>query len=183
MCYIIIIAPVFECPIALQKNVTIIDFPFPSYDELKVVLFNVKKDITAKFVRAAKVAEEKEEDILKAAAGMTMMEAENALALTLVKNKTFDISSIIREKRQIIRKEGLIDFRVPRFNFDLVGGLDVLKEWFRTRRMAFSVNAREYGLDVPKGVLLVGIPGCVLGNTKIRVKKISNKGDHQIFVE
>lgn len=159
VCYIIVIAPVFECPVTLQKHITVIDFPYPSYDELKVVLFNVKKDIQVKFIKASRDAEEKEEDILKSAAGMTMIEAENAFALTLVKKKTFDIPSIIREKRQIIRKEGLIDFRTPRYSFDLVGGLDTLKEWFRKRRLAFSEQAREYGLENPKGALLVGIPG------------------------
>jgi SpoVK/Ycf46/Vps4 family AAA+-type ATPase len=41
-----------------------------------------------------------------------------------------------------------------------VGGLDQLKEWLRGREAAFSVRAREFGLPYPKGLLLIGVPGC-----------------------
>jgi SpoVK/Ycf46/Vps4 family AAA+-type ATPase len=41
-----------------------------------------------------------------------------------------------------------------------VGGLDALKAWLMTRITAFSAKAREYGLPWPKGMLVLGIPGC-----------------------
>ena len=183
VCCIAIIAPVFECPDALEKEFTLVDFPYPSKDELRVALGKIAKEIPDNYPAAKKVAQNREEDLLSAAAGLTIVEAENAYALSLVKKKTFDVPTIINEKRQIIKKSGILEFRDARFTFDNVGGLETLKDWLRTRRMAFNDDASAYGLPSPKGALLIGVPGCVLGNTKIKVKKISNKGEHQIFVE
>lgn len=41
-----------------------------------------------------------------------------------------------------------------------VGGLDQLKIWLERRGKAFGAGARDFGLDAPKGVLLLGVQGC-----------------------
>jgi vesicle-fusing ATPase len=47
-----------------------------------------------------------------------------------------------------------------RVDIDKVGGLENIKEWLEVRRLAFSSEAKEFGLDTPKGILLMGISGC-----------------------
>ena len=180
--HIVIISPVFVCPVTLEKEMAVIDFPPPSRAEVKVYYDRMRDKIPIKYPKAIKMAKENEEDILAATTGLTIMEAENAYAKSLVKTKTFDISVILEEKKQIIRKGGILEYRDSRFTFDQVGGLGSLKDWLHLRRLGFRQDAREFGLAPPKGVLLIGIPGCVLGDTKIRIKKISNEGEHQFFV-
>ncbi len=158
-CCMVIVAPKFECPTSLEKEVTLIDFPYPSDFECRESLSMIKKDITAQFPKARKFAQEREEDLLKAVRGLTLTEAENAYAKTLVKHKNFDVPTILEEKKQIIRKSGILEYRESRFRFDDIGGLNTLKEWLNLRKMAFMEEARKYGLSAPKGVLLVGIPG------------------------
>ena len=46
-----------------------------------------------------------------------------------------------------------------RETLDDIGGLDVLKDWLRKRKDAFSQRARAYGLPTPRGLLIVGVPG------------------------
>ncbi len=156
---IIIIAPTFNCPASLEKEVTLIDFPSPSYDEIKNSLAKMAFEIAGKLPGAAKEAKENEEDLVKAVSGLTLTEAENAYAMTIVCDKKFNIQTILSEKKQMIRKGGILEYRDSRFSMDDVGGLDNLKEWLLLRRLAFREDARQFGLPVPKGVLLLGIPG------------------------
>ncbi len=157
--HIVIVSPVFVCPPTLEKEFTLIDFPPPSRSEVKVSFDRICTNIPMNFPQALKSARDSEEEILAATTGLTITESENAYAKSLVKTKTFDISTILDEKKQIIRKGGILEYRDSRFNFDQVGGLDVLKGWLDQRRLAFGEDAKSYGLDPPKGVLLVGIPG------------------------
>jgi len=158
-CYIIIVSPTFVCPISLEKEFTLIDFPPPSESEIGASLDKMCEHVPARFPKALDAAKNNREEILKATTGLTITEAENAYAKSLVKTKTFDIPSILDEKKQIIRKGGILEYRNSRFSFDQIGGLEALKEWLHLRRLAFKEDARSFGLENPKGVLLIGIPG------------------------
>jgi SpoVK/Ycf46/Vps4 family AAA+-type ATPase len=81
----------------------------------------------------------------------------------VVQHKRFDIDDIpeiLMEKEQIIRKSGILEFYATSDNFGDVGGLDELKSWLGARIQAFSEQARKKHLPPPKGILLVGVPGC-----------------------
>jgi SpoVK/Ycf46/Vps4 family AAA+-type ATPase len=67
---------------------------------------------------------------------------------------------VTAEKRQSVRKSGVLEFCAPEVGFDDVGGLENLKRWFGERRQAFSPRGARFGLSSPKGVVLAGIPGC-----------------------
>lgn len=183
VCQIVIVAPVFVCPKSLEKEFTLIDFPPPSREEVGVSLDKMCAHVPAQFPDAMRAVRDNREEILNSTTGLTISEAENAYAKSLVKRRTFDIPTILDEKKQIIKKAGILEYRNSKYSFDQIGGLNNLKEWLILRRLAFKEDAIGFGLDHPKGVLLVGIPGCVLGETKIKVKKVSDEGTHQIFVE
>jgi len=70
-----------------------------------------------------------------------------------------DIAMVTMEKKQVIRESGALEFYSTTETIGDVGGLEVLKEWLRTRERAFSKEARDYGLPEPKGIALIGIPG------------------------
>jgi SpoVK/Ycf46/Vps4 family AAA+-type ATPase len=156
---IVIVSPVFSCPPSLNKEFTLVDFPLPSREEIKESLDKIIREIPDDYPEAIKAAKQNEEQIINSARGLTLVEAENAYARSLVKNKGFVISSILDEKKQIIRKSGILEYHDPTVTFDEIGGLDTLKEWLFMRRLSFSEEARKFGLPTPKGVLLIGIPG------------------------
>ena len=182
-CHIIIVAPTYVCPDTLTKEFTLVDFPAPSKAEIEGTLDRVIGGVRVNYPDIIKSAESKKEELIKAAQGLTLMEIENAFAKSVVSTRSFDIPTILEEKRQIIKKTGILEFRKSRFTFDDVGGLDTLKHWLTVRRLAFKEEARTYGLDAPKGLLMVGTPGCVIGSTKIKVRKISENGKYKIFTE
>ncbi len=70
------------------------------------------------------------------------------------------ISVVAREKERVIRQSQVLDYYEPDAKMNDVGGLETLKLWLERRGSAFGAGARDFGLDSPKGVLLLGVQGC-----------------------
>jgi SpoVK/Ycf46/Vps4 family AAA+-type ATPase len=101
--------------------------------------------------------------LVRAAQGLTLTEAENAFAKAVVNDSVLDVKDvalILKEKQQIIRKSGILDFYPAESHLNEIGGLGHLKHWLDVRGKAFSQQATQFGLPSPKGVLLLGAPGC-----------------------
>ena len=159
---LVIISPVLEIPVELEKDITVVDYPLPSYMELEVILdrmidFAEDNDLTVELNL------EEKDTLVKAMQGLTESQAENALSRCLVQDRRLDIGdlhTILREKEQIIRKSGILEFFSSPESFGEIGGLEILKQWFDRRSGAFSASAREFGLPAPRGIMMVGVPGC-----------------------
>ncbi len=107
--------------------------------------------------------EEGIDGMVKACQGLTLCETENSLAKAIVSRGRLDsgeIKAILAEKEQIIRKSGILEYTATVENFGSVGGLGNLKLWLKQRNRAFSQKGRDFGLLHPRGVMLVGVPGC-----------------------
>jgi SpoVK/Ycf46/Vps4 family AAA+-type ATPase len=113
--------------------------------------------------------------LLQAALGLTLGEAENVFAKIVVQGERLsgeDVNEVFAEKQQIIRKSGLLEYCSASENFDQVGGLKVLKSWLNKRAMAFSSEARAFGLPAPRGILMLGVQGC---GKSLSAKAVSNQ--------
>lgn len=160
---LILLSPVLEVPADLEKEVTVVDFPLPDVQDMDRLLARIIDEVKHQPNIKIDLPQAAREPLLKAALGLTLGEAENVFAKTLVNDGRLteaDVSSVFAEKRQIVRKSGLLDYCDVDVDFDQIGGLETLKAWLRMRNMAFSDRAREYGLPPPKGVLLLGVQGC-----------------------
>ncbi len=146
-------------PKELEKEISVLDLDLPSKADLRVILENVCDDLK---VEVPKENSDEENRILESALGLTIMEAELAFRKAIQIHKKISeasISEIVSEKEAIIRKSGFLEYYHPEEDMKSVGGLDVLKEWLQKRGKAFGLGAKDYGLDTPRGVLLLGIPG------------------------
>jgi SpoVK/Ycf46/Vps4 family AAA+-type ATPase len=93
---------------------------------------------------------------------LTIGEAENVFAKIIVKDERLSgdyVSEVFAEKQQIIRKSGLLELRDER-KLPERGRFGVLKNWLNKRSLAFSDEARAFGLPAPKGILMLGVQGC-----------------------
>jgi AAA+ superfamily predicted ATPase len=160
---IIITAPILEIPPELEKEITVLNFPLPSRDDLNSLLDQIAEDVkTLKNVRV-ELDNGGRERLLQAALGLTLSEAENVFAKIIVKEQRLsahDINEIFTEKQQIVRKNGLLEYCSVDETISDIGGLAVLKDWLTKRGLAFTEEARLFGLPMPKGILLVGAQGC-----------------------
>jgi len=160
---LIIVSPVLDIPTELQKAVTIVDLPLPNSGDLVALLDRMIRGTSRSRRLRVNLTADGRAQLVKAALGLTLDEAENAFARAMVKDGTLDqtdIPAVLEEKKQIIRKSGLLEYFSADETIQDVGGMDVLKGWLAKRRNAFRDEARAYGLPEPKGVLLIGIQGC-----------------------
>jgi len=141
-------------PPELEREFVTVDLKLPGKQELGVVLDGICESAKLK-----KVKGDGRDQILDAAGGLTCAEAENAFALSVVRNKAVTATTVATEKANAIKQNGLLEVVETSQSLDGIGGLEQLKSWLLKRRDAFGQRAREYGLPSPKGLLIVGVPG------------------------
>ena len=162
-CNCILISPSFEINNDLQKEITIVDFPLPDRDEVKRIISNNIAGYKGIPGVTIDVNPQVLEKFVDASIGLTRLEIENCLAKAIVSTHKLceaDIKDILEEKKQIIRKTGILEFIDSKLNLNDVGGLETLKRWLDLRSHCFEVDAKSFGVKPPKGVLLTGVPGC-----------------------
>lgn len=155
---IILMSPVQHVPIELEKEVVVLDYPLPNMGELDEVL-----SIQLEQIRQRRVTTETREKLLKAALGLTRDEAEKVYRkakVTAGRLTEEEVDIVLSEKKQIIRRNGILEYIEVDETIDSIGGLAELKRWLQQRSDAFTEKAREYGLPQPKGMLILGVPGC-----------------------
>jgi ATP-dependent 26S proteasome regulatory subunit len=155
---IILMSPLQVVPIELEKEVVVLDYPLPNLSELNQVL----SERLAK-TRGIRLDTETREKLLKAALGLTKDEAEKVYRKAQVKAGKLtesEVEIVLSEKKQLIRRNGILEYIEEDETLSSVGGLEELKGWLKQRSNAFTERAREYGLPQPKGMLILGVPGC-----------------------
>lgn len=156
---IILMSPVQNIPIELEKEVAVLDYPLPDMTELNQVLTQQLEQLRT----PRRITTETREKLLKAALGLTRDEAEKVYRkaqVTAGRLTEAEVDVVLSEKKQLIRRNGILEYIEEDETIDSVGGLEELKHWLRQRSNAFTERAREYGLPQPKGMLILGVPGC-----------------------
>jgi AAA+ superfamily predicted ATPase len=160
---IVIVAPLTRIAPELAKDVTLVEFGLPAVEDINRLLDRITEDLKDKPQVKINLDAEGRERLLHAARGLTLKEAENVFAKTLVLDNKIDaedVGIVFSEKQQIIKKSGLLEYYPSQEQMANVAGLDNLKGWLKKRGMAFSERAADFGLPAPKGVLLLGVQGC-----------------------
>jgi len=158
---VVFIASELLIPETMQKEITLVDMPLPTLDEIKAKFD--KMVMQNKQIDTSGLDEEGKERLCKAAMGLTLQEAENAFALAMVNDGKIDardLNIILSEKMQVIKKTGILEFINTDIKISDVGGLENLKSWLTKRNNSWSESAKKYCLPAPKGVLITGVPGC-----------------------
>lgn len=160
----LIVSPTLAIPRELEREVTVMDFPLPSREEIAGYVEKVFAELAQSSNITVADGAGLRARFTEAAVGLTLAELRNAVSYAVVEDLRLDdadVGHIFRQKRQIVRKSGLLDFiETAGLSLDDVGGLETLKSWLRRRRVAFSPAGRAFGVQAPKGVLVTGVPGC-----------------------
>ena len=140
----------------LDELMTIINLPLPDQKELKNLIKNIATNTNSN------LNEKDLNELSLASSGLTEIKLKQVTAKALAqrgKISSEDIKDILEEKKQVIARSEILEFFESNSSQDDIGGLNVLKIWLNQRYRAFSKEARDYGLPIPKGVLLVGAQG------------------------
>jgi hypothetical protein len=152
---IVVLSPSPEIPLGLRSSTMVLDWPLPDRKAITRLVERVAEN------NEVQLAVEDKEKLIDAAAGLAASDIEGALARSLVEFQRFEPGMVATEKKRIIDRERVLTWYPPDpRGMSAIGGLDNLKRWLARRRLAFSQEARDYGLPTPRGILLVGPPGC-----------------------
>ena len=153
---LVITAPDWAIPRELEDSITLLDLPLPDAEEIRQLLSTIAG--ASGYPMAPAVCEQ----LTAACHGLSEQRVRQLAARALARRGQLgeaDLAEVLEEKRQAIAKSELLEYCPTEATPADIGGLDALKRWLEQRHMAFSDDARRYGLPLPRGVLLVGPQG------------------------
>ena len=150
---------ILTIPKELENYITIFDVPLPTDEEITQTI----KQFTDNY--GIDIESDVVDDIALSFKGLNEFQIEQILNLAYQNGGTIgreDKELILREKGQLIKKSGMLE--LVNFSETLrdIGGLEVLKEWLKQKAVIFAnmERALKFHVDIPKGILIVGMPGC-----------------------
>lgn len=154
----VFVSATFDIPKELEHYLAVLEMRLPS----KELLIQLVTDLVEQQDRnKVRVNSQQILNAAEAAMGLTLHEASDAISMSLYKTKTLDLDVINNIKRETICKGGLLNYtETSKDSLDKVGGMKFFTDFVQERLSGFSEEAKEENIPYPKGVLLVGIPGC-----------------------
>ena len=157
---VIIVSTTLVIPRELEKFITIMEMDYLNTNEIKTIIKGFIEENCFDSVSDSLI-----DELAIAFKGLAEYEIYNLLALSYADDGELtrkDLRLIFDQKQQMIKKAGILEMIPLKETIDDIGGLENLKEWFiRKAKVYKNMNtAKKYGVDMPKGVLIVGVPGC-----------------------
>jgi hypothetical protein len=154
-----------ELPDVVRRLAALVSLPGPETNDYKLLLARIVRDLSKRMRVATQLTEDDQQRLLANLRGLTLLEAEKVLTKSIVEDGMLtadDIQHVIEAKRQIVSQAGVLEYYPLEESMAEVADLRGLKAWLTKRHGIITEpeRAAEFGLSFPKGVLLVGVPGC-----------------------
>lgn len=161
----IILTGTIELPESLRRFASVVSLPGPAIADYEKLLEHILRDLSKRMRVHMKMTPDEGRQLLNHLRGLTLMEAEKVLTKAIIEDKMLtadDIKHVIDAKKQIVEQEGVLEYYPVEESMAQVADLAGLKAWLAKRKniIAEPQKAAEFGLTFPKGMLLVGVPGC-----------------------
>ena len=159
-CNVCIISPLVTLPKELESHITIMELDVLNEEAIRKIIIDFanaqeigrpEKDLLDKLVTRLK--------------GLSQTEIDNILSLAISENGMLsysDLPRVLEQKQQMVKKSGILEMIQVKESMSDIGGLENLKSWLLRKAEIFKQikKAQDFGVDVPKGVLIAGMPGC-----------------------
>lgn len=147
-------------PREIERYVSYIELDYPNDDEIESIIqdhirINNSNELNEDNMRYLKMS----------LRGMNHFEVDRAIDMAMSNNGTLDASDttlILQQKKQMVKKSGLVELIDAKEKLDDIGGLNELKSYLQNKSKVFTdlSKADAFGVKTPKGVFIVGMPGC-----------------------
>lgn len=147
-------------PKELEPYITILEMDYLDTEDIRAIIQHF-----IEYNNVDSIRDELLEEMSISFKGLSQFEIENILSLAYADDGELtkkDVNLIFEQKRQMIMKSGILDMIPLKESIEDIGGLDNLKEWLNKKAKIFKniEKAKKFGVDIPKGVLIAGVPGC-----------------------
>lgn len=157
---VIIVSPILKLPPELERYVSFLDIPLPDEDDINALIdWHVKVNCYDDF------KDEDREKLMPSLKGMTSFEIDRTLDMAMSSNGSLsadDATMILKQKKSMVKKSGLLELVDTPESLDSIGGMDALKAYLgnKSKIVKKLAEAEKFGVAIPKGVFIVGMPGC-----------------------
>jgi SpoVK/Ycf46/Vps4 family AAA+-type ATPase len=160
---VIITAPELSMPPELATLVEYFDLPLPDRERLREIVHETFTRLSKHYALKLQLDADGVAAMSANLRGLTEEESERAISQALVKRYALcleTVTDVLEAKKQLLRHSGMLEFIETSDNMANVGGLENLKHWLAQRRGAWEDAAREFGLEPPRGMIVLGVQGC-----------------------
>ena len=190
---LVLTGPAIKMPPELEKEVEYLDFPMPDrkrlHDIVEETFARLAKSYTLKRNADGVVVDQMAANLC----GLTEEEAERAVAQALVTRYALCpeiVTDVLEAKKDILRRTGMLEFVDATVNMSAIGGLENLKRWLAKRRGTFDDAAKQFGLEPPRGVIIMGVQGCgksmcaraIAGDWKLPLTKFDTSAIYDKYI-
>lgn len=172
---VVLVTPDVPLPPEADANILSLSFDPPGLGELRESFGTILEGVEKDFAEGVPLTPDEVDKVCFVGAGMTKNHFEMYAALSIVEaardgKETPTVEDIVKGvsvgKTDVVKSTDILEL-YPSTDIDNVGGLENLKEWVAKRRVCYSDEAREFGIEPPKGIVLVGPPGCLRGDAEV----------------
>ncbi len=150
-------------PMDLDKIAVRLELKLPDRDELQSMLRSLLQSLGPRTPARPRSTTQASDVILRALQGMTLHQARQIIAQCIVERGSLspgDVQTILQRKVQAIKDGGLLEYYPVEDNRFELGGFTNLKSWLDRAQVGFTAEAKALNLTPPRGIMLVGVPGC-----------------------
>jgi len=159
---IVLSATQLALPAELQALAGVFTLDLPGPDELKAIAQRVVADLSRQRPIRVDLTPADFDQLVDRMRGFTELEAERAITKTVLRDSALTrsgLEAMVEIKKELLQKEGILEYIAPEENLAEVGGFSNLKTWLAKRKRAFAPEAKRFGLATPRGILLLGVQG------------------------
>jgi ATP-dependent 26S proteasome regulatory subunit len=190
---LILTAPAIEMPPELASLVEFLDLPLPDKDRLREIIRETYTRLAGTHTLKLQLDATGVDAMAANLRGLTEEAAERAISQTIVGRLALSpdcITDVLEAKKALLKRSEMLEFVDSTDTMSSVGGLDNLKRWLEQRRRAWDDGATKFGLDPPKGVIILGTQGCgkslcaraVAGEWKLPLVKFDTAAVYDKFI-
>ncbi len=152
-------------PESMAPRVATVSLPGPGLEDYRALVSHIVRDLSKRAHVDVELGDGELEALLRHLSGLTLLEAEKVLTKAIIEDGRLhagDIRHVIDAKKAVVEKEGLLEYYPTEESLAQVADLATLKAWLSKRKAVVDdpLRAEEFGLEFPKGMLLLGVPGC-----------------------
>jgi hypothetical protein len=190
---LVLTAPAIEMPPELVSLVEFLDLPLPDRERLREIIRETYTRMAGTHALKLQLDSNGVDAMAGNLRGLTEEAAERAISQTVVGRLALSpecITDVLDAKKALLKRSGMLEFVDSTDNMASVGGLDNLKTWLGQRRNSWDAQALQFGLDPPKGVIILGVQGCgkslcaraVAGEWKLPLVKFDTAAVYDKFI-
>jgi hypothetical protein len=152
-------------PDALRPHAVTLRLPMPGFNEHRAQLERLIREHSVRMPLRVELTQEDRVRLVNNLVGLSLTEGEKVITRLIMEDAVLsatDVSRVAVAKRQVVEQDGLLEYTPASDSLNEVAGLHGLKQWLAKRRAVVHDprRAEAFGLGFPRGMLLLGVPGC-----------------------